>query len=104
MSIHTETIDYQDGETTLEGFIAWDDSIKGPRPGVLVAHDWTGRRDFATGKAEEVSVQTREALEAAKTELARIEKQVALQVREKPLQALGFAAAAGFLAALVFRR
>lgn len=58
----------------------------------------------ATGKAEELSIQTREALEAAKAELARIEKQVALQVRDKPLQALGFAVAAGFLAALVFRR
>ena len=35
--------------------MAWDDSISGPRPGVLVAHDWSGRRDFATGKADEVA-------------------------------------------------
>ena len=51
----TETIEYQDGATTLEGYVAWDDSISGPRPGVLVAHDWSGRRDFATGKADEVA-------------------------------------------------
>ena len=53
--MHTETIDYQDGETTLEGYVAWDDSGSGPRPVVLVAHDWTGRREFATGKAEEMA-------------------------------------------------
>ncbi len=53
--MHKETIEYQDGDTTLEGYVVWDDSIQGPRPGVLVAHDWTGRRDFATGKAEEMA-------------------------------------------------
>ena len=53
--MHTETIDYQDGGVQLEGFVAWDDSVKGPRPAVLVAHDWTGRRDFAKGKAEEMA-------------------------------------------------
>lgn len=53
--MHTETIDYEDGGVQLEGYVAWDDSIKGPRPAVLVAHDWTGRRDFAKGKAEEMA-------------------------------------------------
>jgi dienelactone hydrolase len=53
--MHTETIDYQDGDTQLEGYVAWDDSISGPRPAVLVAHDWTGRRDFAKSKAEEIA-------------------------------------------------
>ena len=46
--MHTETIEYRDGDTVLEAYVAWDDSIEGPRPGILVAHDWTGRRDFAT--------------------------------------------------------
>ena len=53
--MHTETVDYQDGDTILEGYAVWDDSTTGPRPAVLVAHDWTGRRDFATGKAEEMA-------------------------------------------------
>jgi len=53
--MQTQTIEYQDGDTTLEGYVAWDDSISGPRPAVLVGHDWTGRRDFATGKAEEMA-------------------------------------------------
>ena len=51
----TQTIDYQDGDTQLEGYVSWDDSISGPRPAVLVAHDWTGRRDFATSKADEIA-------------------------------------------------
>src|SRR5689334_23010662 len=35
-AIQTETIEYKDGDTTLEGFLAYDDSVTGPRPGVLV--------------------------------------------------------------------
>ena len=53
--MHTETIEYKDGDTILEGYLTYDDSISGPRPVVLVAHDWTGRRDFATSKADEVA-------------------------------------------------
>ena len=53
--MHTETIAYTDGDTELEGFVTWDDNVAGSRPAVLVAHDWTGRRDFATSKAEEVA-------------------------------------------------
>jgi dienelactone hydrolase len=51
----TQTIDYKDGDTLLEGYVTYDDSIKGPRPAVLVAHDWSGRRDYATSKADEVA-------------------------------------------------
>ncbi|MCS5571522.1 MAG: dienelactone hydrolase family protein [Pseudomonadales bacterium] len=53
--MHSETIDYQDGDTQLEAYVTWDDSNLGPRAGVLVAHDWTGRRDFATSKADEMA-------------------------------------------------
>ncbi len=53
--MRTQTVDYQDGDTRLEGFAAWDESMEGSRPLVLVAHDWTGRRDFATDKALEVA-------------------------------------------------
>ena len=53
--MQSETIEYLDGDTQLEAYVAWDDSTSGPRPCVLVAHDWTGRRDFATGKAHEMA-------------------------------------------------
>ena len=51
----TELMEYQHGDATLEAYVAYDDSVSGPRPAVLIGHDWTGRRDFATGKAEEIA-------------------------------------------------
>ncbi|MBT5684138.1 MAG: carboxymethylenebutenolidase [Gammaproteobacteria bacterium] len=53
--MHTEVIDYMDGETQLEGYVAWDNNVSGERPAVLVAHDWSGRRDYAKSKAEEMA-------------------------------------------------
>ena len=44
-------IEYTDGETALEGFLAYDDSKSEPRPGVLVIHDWTGLQDYAKERA-----------------------------------------------------
>lgn len=45
-AIHTETVNYEQGGTPLEGFIAYDTSIKGPRPAVLVIHQWKGLTDY----------------------------------------------------------
>ncbi|MHC4989850.1 MAG: dienelactone hydrolase family protein [Planctomycetota bacterium] len=50
--MHTERIEYAHGSVALEGYLAYDPSISGPRPGVLVAPTWAGRNDFADGKAE----------------------------------------------------
>jgi len=50
-----DTFEYHDGDVVLEAYITYDDSISGPRPTVLVVHDWTGRREFATSKADEVA-------------------------------------------------
>lgn len=46
-AIKTETVEYKDGTTVLEGFVAYDDANDKPRPGVLVIHDWTGLQDYA---------------------------------------------------------
>ncbi|MBM4112331.1 MAG: hypothetical protein FJ253_02985 [Phycisphaerae bacterium] len=53
--MHTEFIDYSDGETTLEGYLALDSSKSGPRPVVVVAHAWDGQNDFARKKAERLA-------------------------------------------------
>ena len=45
--IKTATVAYQDGDTALEGFVAYDDANEKPRPGVLVIHDWTGLQEYA---------------------------------------------------------
>jgi dienelactone hydrolase len=52
MSIKTRTVDYQDGDVELQGYLAFDDAIEGERPGVMVAHAWAGRSDFENSKAE----------------------------------------------------
>jgi dienelactone hydrolase len=51
-AIHTETIEYKQGDTTLEGFVAYDDAIPGKRPGVLIVHQWLGLTDYEKHRAE----------------------------------------------------
>src|SRR5690348_18364167 len=51
-AIHTETVEYKQGDTTLEGFLAYDDAISGERPGVLVVHQWMGLTDYEKHRAE----------------------------------------------------
>jgi dienelactone hydrolase len=55
--IHTETVEYKQGDTTLEGYLAYDDSLAGPRPGVLVIHEWTGLGAYVKGRAEQLARQ-----------------------------------------------
>src|SRR5271170_3910946 len=50
-AIHTETVEYKQGDTTLEGYLAYDDSITGKRPGVLVVHQWMGLTDYEKRRA-----------------------------------------------------
>jgi dienelactone hydrolase len=42
----TETVEYRQGDTVLEGYLAYDDATVGTRPGVLVIHEWTGLGDY----------------------------------------------------------
>lgn len=51
MAIVSNTVDYLDGETLLEGFFAYDEAIEGARPVVLIHHAWGGRDEFVAGKA-----------------------------------------------------
>ncbi len=51
-SLRSRTVEYKQGGATLEGYVAWDDSPQGKRPGVLVVHDWKGVGPFVTGKCD----------------------------------------------------
>jgi dienelactone hydrolase len=51
----TKAIAYRDGDTELEGFMAWDDSGPAKRPGVLVIHEWWGLNDYAKKRAEQLA-------------------------------------------------
>jgi dienelactone hydrolase len=50
--VHTGMIEYKHGDATLEGYLAYDDSIKGPRPAVLICHQWKGLTDYEKKRAE----------------------------------------------------
>ena len=54
-AVHTETVEYQDGDTVLEGYLAYDDSSQAKRPGVLVVHEWMGLGDYAKRRAEQLA-------------------------------------------------
>lgn len=54
-AVQTKKIDYEHGGQTYSGHLAWDDSIKGPRPGVLVVHEWWGLDDYARKRAEQLA-------------------------------------------------
>jgi dienelactone hydrolase len=49
--IHTETVEYKQGDAVLEGYLAYDTAIKGPRPGVLIVHQWKGLTDYEKKRA-----------------------------------------------------
>jgi len=51
-TIQTKTVEYQQGETTLEGVLVYDDAVKTKRPGVLVVHQWMGLTDYEKHRAE----------------------------------------------------
>jgi dienelactone hydrolase len=44
-------VDYKSGGVTLKGYLAYDENIKGERPGVLVVHEWWGQNEYARTRA-----------------------------------------------------
>ena len=63
LSINTQaeiigkTISYTDGETQMKGYIAYDDTVRGQRPGVLVVHEWWGHNEYARQRARMLAEQ-----------------------------------------------
>jgi len=54
-ALETHDVDYEHGDTELEGYLAYDTAFHGLRPGVLVVHEWKGLNDYAKGRAEELA-------------------------------------------------
>ena len=50
-------VSYREGDTVLKGYLAWDDSIKGKRPGVLVVHEWWGHNAYARKRARMLAAE-----------------------------------------------
>jgi dienelactone hydrolase len=53
--IVTRPLEYRHDDAVLEGYLAYDDAIKGKRPGVLVVHEWWGLNDYAKRRAEQLA-------------------------------------------------
>lgn len=53
--IKTGTISYAVGDISMTGYLAYDDTLSGPRPGVLVVHEWWGHNDYARKRAESLA-------------------------------------------------
>jgi dienelactone hydrolase len=51
MAVVSNTVGYLDDDVLLEAFFAFDDSLSGRRPAVLINHTWVGRDDFVAEKA-----------------------------------------------------
>ena len=49
--VKTEEVTYTAGGATCRGHLAYDGSAGGPRPGVLVVHEWWGLDDYIRGRA-----------------------------------------------------
>lgn len=50
--LKTQMMEYKQGDTVLEGYLSYDDSFTGKRPGVLVVHEWMGLNDYAKKRAD----------------------------------------------------
>ncbi|MCM2462453.1 dienelactone hydrolase family protein [Pseudomonas sp. CG7] len=55
-AIQTQEIPYTSADgTQLIGYYAYDDAVKGPRPGVVVVHEWWGLNDYAKRRARDLA-------------------------------------------------
>ncbi len=50
--IQFKVVDYQIAGQPFQGYLSYDDSIKGKRPGVLVVHEWWGHNAYARKRAD----------------------------------------------------
>ncbi len=53
--IRTQTVDYLQGGAALEGYLAYDEQVTGPRPGVLVVHEWWGINEYIRKRTERLA-------------------------------------------------
>lgn len=54
-AVQTKKITYKHGNTDCFGYLAWDDAVEGPRPGVLVVHEFWGLDGYAKRRAEQLA-------------------------------------------------
>lgn len=50
-AVQGREVTYSANGTNLKGYVAYDDAVKGKRPGILVVHEWWGLNDYARKRA-----------------------------------------------------
>lgn len=53
--IVTQSVAYEHEGVKLEGYLAYDDAVAAPRPGVLLVHEWWGLNDYVRGRARQIA-------------------------------------------------
>ena len=49
--IKGKVVTYKAGNVVMKGYMAFDENIKGKRPGVLVVHEWWGHNEYVRKRA-----------------------------------------------------
>lgn len=56
-AIKEEPVTYQDGNTTMKGFVVYDDAIPGKRPGIIMVPEWWGITSHVRNEAQKFAQQ-----------------------------------------------
>jgi len=54
-AVKSQVVEYRDGDTVLEGYLAYDEAIKEKVPVVLIVHEWTGLGSYMKKRAEQIA-------------------------------------------------
>ena len=54
-AVQSKKVTYKHGDVDCYGYLAWDDAIEGPRPGVLVFHEFWGLDDYAKRRVDQLA-------------------------------------------------
>jgi dienelactone hydrolase len=52
VSVKEEAVTYESNGTTLKGYVAYDEKKTGPRPVILIVHEWWGLTDYPRMRAK----------------------------------------------------
>jgi dienelactone hydrolase len=56
-AIKEEAVTYSDGQTTMKGFVVYDDATTAKRPGIIMVHEWWGITPHIHNEAKKFAAQ-----------------------------------------------